>query len=255
MFSWTVVSLVLLTSIANLVGGLIVVRKEWSPKALTYLMAFSAGFLLSIGILDLMPEGLENSPENGIYILIGFLVLFAFQRILTTHFHFGYETHEDKLSKKMGGLGAFIGMTIHSFFDGVSIVAGFEVSSELGFLVFVAVLLHKIPDGLTISSIVLVVFNDRKKAFIASAVLALATIFGGALVWLLSDTEFAAEVLGDSFARIALSFSAGVFLYVAATDLLPVVNQSENRKTGLYVLLGVAVFYIASWIIGVVGLE
>ena len=69
------------------------------PKALTYLMAFSAGFLLSIGILDLMPEGLENSPENGIYILIGFLVLFAFQRILTTHFHFGYETHEDKLSK------------------------------------------------------------------------------------------------------------------------------------------------------------
>ena len=158
-------------------------------------------------------------------------------------------------SVKTGGLGAFIGMTIHSFFDGVSIVAGFEVSSELGFLVFVAVLLHKIPDGLTISSIVLVVFNDRKKAFIASAVLALATIFGGALVWLLSDTEFAAEVLGDSFARIALSFSAGVFLYVAATDLLPVVNQSENRKTGLYVLLGVAVFYIASWIIGVVGLE
>lgn len=100
MFSWTVVSLVLLTSIANLVGGFIVVRKEWSPKALTYLMAFSAGFLLSIGILDLMPEGLENSPENGIYILIGFLVLFSFQRILTTHFHFGYETHEDKLSKK-----------------------------------------------------------------------------------------------------------------------------------------------------------
>ena len=108
-------------------------------------------------------------------------------------------------SVKTGGLGAFIGMTIHSFFDGVSIVAGFEVSSELGFLVFVAVLLHKIPDGLTISSIVLVVFNDRKKAFIASAVLALAaTIFGGALVWLLSDTEFAAEVLGDSFARIAV---------------------------------------------------
>ena len=104
-------------------------------------------------------------------------------------------------------------MTIHSFFDGVSIVAGFEVSSELGFLVFVAVLLHKIPDGLTISSIVLVVFNDRKKAFIASAVLALATIFGGALVWLLSDTEFAAEVLGDSFARIALSFQQ-VFFYM-----------------------------------------
>ncbi|MFD1363196.1 hypothetical protein [Lentibacillus salinarum] len=65
--------------------------KEWSPKTLTYLMAFSEGFLLSIVILDLMPEGLENSPENGVYILAGFLVLFGFQIILTTHFHFGYE--------------------------------------------------------------------------------------------------------------------------------------------------------------------
>lgn len=255
MLSWTVVSLVVITSFANLVGGLIVVRKEWSPKALTYLMAFSAGFLLSIGILDLIPEGLENSSENGIYILSGFLVLFAFQRILTTHFHFGYETHKEKLNKKTGGIGAFIGMSIHSFFDGVSIVAGFEVSGELGFLVFTAVLLHKIPDGLTISSIVLAAFNDRKKAFIASVVLASATIFGGALVWMLSHTGFGAEVLGESFARIGLSFSAGVFLYVAATDLLPVVNQSENRKAGLYVLLGVAVFYAASWVVGVVGLE
>lgn len=119
---------------------------------------------------------------------------------------------------------------------------------------FTGVLLHKVPDGLTIYSIVLVAFNDRKKAFIASLALASATIFGGALVWLLSD-RFVTEVIGDSFERIGLSFSAGVFLYVAATDLIPVDNQSENRKTGLYFLLGVAVFYVASWIIAVVGVE
>lgn len=153
---------------------------------------------------------------------------------------------------KTAGIGAFLGMGIHSFFDGVSIVAGFEVSGDLGLLIFAAVLLHKIPDGLTISSIVLAAFDDKKKAFIASVVLALSTILGGALVWVLSHTGIAPEGISESFARIGLSFSAGVFLYVAATDLLPVVNQSEDRRIGLFVLLGVIVFYVASSLIKMV---
>ncbi|WP_170007202.1 ZIP family metal transporter [Bacillus fonticola] len=255
MISWTVVALVLITAFANLVGGLIVVRKKWSARSLNYLMAFSAGFLLTIAILDLIPEGLDDASGNAVFILFGFLTVFAFQRILTTHFHFGYETHKEKLSQKTAGLGAFLGMGIHSFFDGVSIVAGFEVSGALGFLVFTAVLLHKIPDGLTISSIILAAFDDRKKAFIASAVLALSTILGGGIVWIVSHTGIAPEGVSESFARMGLSFSAGVFLYVAATDLLPVVNQSENRRIGLFVLLGVIVFYFASSLIGIVGLE
>ena len=128
MISWTVVALVLITAFANLVGGLIVVRKKWSSRSLNYLMAFSAGFLLTIAILDLIPEGLDDASGNAVFILLGFLTVFAFQRILTTHFHFGYETHKEKLSQKTAGLGAFLGMGIHSFFDGVSIVAGFEVA-------------------------------------------------------------------------------------------------------------------------------
>lgn len=255
MISWIVVALVLITAFANLVGGYIVVRKKWSTSSLTYMMAFSAGFLLAIAVLDLIPEGLEGSSGNAVFILLGFLVLFAFQRIVTTHFHFGYETHREKLSEKTAGIGAYLGMGIHSFFDGVSIVAGFEVSGELGLLLFTAVLLHKIPDGLTISSIVLAAFNDKKKAFMASAVLAFSTILGGGLVWILSNTGIAPEGISETIARTGLSFSAGVFLYVAATDLLPVVNQSENRRIGLFVLLGVAVFYFASSLIGLVGLE
>lgn len=224
MISWTVIALVLITALANLLGGVIVVRRKWSAQSLNYLMAFSAGFLLTIAILDLIPEGIDKASGNSVFILLGFLTLFAFQRILTTHFHFGYETHKEKLSEKAAGIGAYIGMGIHSFFDGVSIVAGFEVSGQLGFLVFTAVLLHKIPDGLTISSIVLAAFGDKKKAFTASVVLAFSTILGGGVVWMLSNTGIAPEGISESIARMGLSFSAGVFIYVAATDLLPVVN-------------------------------
>lgn len=255
MISWTVVALVLITALANLLGGLIVVRKKWSTYALNNLMAFGAGFLLSIAILDLAPEGLEGASGNSIYILTGFLALFAFQRIISTHFHFGIETHKDKHNEKTAGIGAYLGMGIHSFFDGVSIVAGFEVSGELGILVFTAVLLHKIPDGLTISSIVLTAFGDKFKAFIASVVLALSTLLGAGLVWVVGHSGIAPIAISESFARIGLSFSAGIFLYVAATDLLPIVNQSENRRIGLYVFLGVIVFYVASWLVASAGLE
>lgn len=99
MISWTVVALVLITAFANLVGGVIVVRKKWSARSLNYLMAFSAGFLLTIAILDLIPEGINEVPSNSVFILLGFLTLFAFQRIITTHFHFGYETHKEKQSE------------------------------------------------------------------------------------------------------------------------------------------------------------
>lgn len=78
MFLWIVVFFVLFISIVNFVGGFIVVRKEWFFKVFIYLMVFSVGFFLFIGIFDLMLEGLENLFENGIYILIGFLVLFFF---------------------------------------------------------------------------------------------------------------------------------------------------------------------------------
>lgn len=254
MNTWGIVALLLVTGIANLLGGGIVVKKNWSKRSLNHLMALSAGFLLAIAMLDLIPESLNGTPGNSLYILLGFFVVFLFQRIVTTHFHFGVETHVEKVSGGASGLGAFIGMMIHSFFDGVSVVAGFEVNLQLGFLVFAAVLIHKIPDGLTISSIVLAAFGNRRRAFIASIMLALSTIAGGLLVWIFSQTGLGGNV-NESFARAGLAFSAGIFLYVGATDLLPVVNDSEDRKSGLFVLLGVVMFYVTSLLVGAVGLK
>lgn len=74
--------------------------------------------------------------------------------------------------------GTLIGMIIHTFFDGLSIVASFAINKGLGFVVLIAVLLHKIPDGLTISSIVFASLKSKKKAIGASVLLGLSTIMG-----------------------------------------------------------------------------
>lgn len=69
--------------------------------------------------------------------------------------------------------GALVGMLIHTFFDGLSIVACFAINSRSGFVVLIAVLLHKIPDVLTISSIVITSLKSKKKAISSSYILEL----------------------------------------------------------------------------------
>ncbi|WP_337035707.1 ZIP family metal transporter [Paenibacillus illinoisensis] len=84
---------------------------------------------------------------------------------LSFHFHFGEETHVHK-HRKSNIIGAMAGMLVHTFFDGLSIAASFTVDFRLGITVFIAVLLHKIPDGITISSIIFIITGNRNKALI-----------------------------------------------------------------------------------------
>jgi ZIP family zinc transporter/zinc and cadmium transporter len=123
---------------------------------------------------------------------------------------------------------------VHTFFDGVAIGAGFQVSSTTGILIFLAVLLHKIPDGFTISSMALSSGFSRSMAFNASVLLGLATV-GGVLAVLLTGTS----------PSYALPISAGATLYVAASDLMPEVNREPGVRLAIVVFLGVALFLAA----------
>ncbi|MED3647343.1 ZIP family metal transporter [Halalkalibacterium halodurans] len=119
---------------------------------------------------------------------------------------------------------------IHTFFDGLSIVASFAINSELGFVVLIGVLLHKIPDGLTISSIVFASLKSKKKAIGAAVLLGLSTIVGATAALFLTELVS----LQSSLLAISLSLTAGIFLYIALTDLLPVVNATEDRPIILF---------------------
>lgn len=235
---------VLIAAIANVVGGMIILlKKDWSKNGLNALMAISAGLLLAIAIIDLIPEVLEVDHHYTIYILVGIMIIFFFQSFIANHFHFGEETHHHS-SSKSAITGALIGMMIHTFFDGFSIVASFEIDITLGITVLTANLLHKIPDGLTISSIVFSFLKSKKKAFLAAALLGLSTIAGAVT----------AEILANSvnlinLSTIAIAFTAGIFIYVACADLLPEVNKSGNRFVASFFLIGIIVYFLLKWVI------
>ncbi|HUQ46523.1 MAG TPA: hypothetical protein VM033_07745, partial [Gemmatimonadaceae bacterium] len=131
---------------ANLVGALAVTsRKRWSVRALDGMLAFAAGFMIAVGLLDLLPEALARGGRSAAVVaLLGYLAVHVTQHVIGTHFHFGEETHH--VSEAVS-VAALVGLLLHTFVDGVAVASGLDVGGAVGALVFVAVILHKVPEG------------------------------------------------------------------------------------------------------------
>lgn len=235
------VGLGLVAAAGNLVGGYFIVRKDWPRKFLQYFVALGAGYMLAVAFVEVIPESIRLAGETAlIYVLAGYFLVHLFEHTIAPHFHFGDQTecgHEDH---QHGRTSVLIGLAIHTFFDGVAIAAGFLVSTWLGVAIFVAVFLHKLPEGFTVASVVLASGQGRQEAIRAAGLLGAATILGVALT-----TSLQGQL------KYALPLSGGVTLYVAATDLLPEVNKEPNWRMALLVFVGVASMLILQHLVHV----
>ena len=128
---------------------------------------------------------------------------------------------------------------MHTLFDGVAIAAGFMVSPTLGGLLFLAVVIHKIPEGFTIASIMLAAGYARGAAVAAGGALGVLTLGGALLTGLVAHQHVGA----------ALALSAGVTIYVAASDLIPEVNREGGPALAWTVFGGLVFFIVADWLL------
>ena len=218
-------------ALGNVIGALAVVRHlRRELRVIDTFLAFGAGFMLAVAILGVLPEVFEHSPTAGIYVLLGYLAVHLAQHVMAPHFHFGEETH--RLSPSAGRR-ALLGLSLHTFFDGVAIASGFLVSNRLGVLLFLAVLLHKLPEGVTVASVVVAGGQSRGRAVGAAVLIGCATILGFLLT----------EHVGP-LTRYGLALSAGVTLYVAASDLVPAIQARRGWIIVLALLGGSAGFFV-----------
>lgn len=226
---------------AEILGGsLVILRRTWPARVQEYLLALSAGFILALVFLELIPESMHVVGfEAPLYMLGGYAFLHFFEHTIVGHLHFGEETHRELMVSKVASLSTFVGLFIHAFFDGFAISAGMQFDFYLGLLIFIAVLLHKIPEGLTIASVMLAAEHKRKTALLASGAIGLATMLGIVSVFLLSRID-------ESVVGYAFAFSAGVATYVGASDLIPEINHSKNRIIPLLVFAGMLLFYVGT---------
>jgi zinc transporter ZupT len=223
----------LTAALAEVFGGLIIVRRHWPRKHLPYFLALGAGFLLGAVFLEVIPESLDLvGPHALYYVLGGYLIVHLAEHTLSAHFHFGEEVHREEM-----GVGrsyaVLAGLIIHAFFDGIAISSGFLVSQRLGLVLFLAIFLHKIPEGFTVASVMVAGGQGPRAALTAAVLLGLSTMAGVGVM-----LTFSAQL------AVGLPLAAGVCIYVAASDLIPEINQQPGVRLALVVFVGVGLLLV-----------
>ncbi len=233
----------LLAAGGNLVGGFFVTEAGTASRtALKRLVGVGAGFMLAAVFLEVVPaitaQWATEAPTAMAWLLGGYLLIQLAEHAIAPHLHFGEEVHTEEVGRRGVAATAVLGLAIHAFFDGVTIASGLLSSLRLGVFLSLAVLIHKLPEGFTVASIVLSSGRGLRAARQATVLVATATFAGIVLV-----------VLAQPLVTYTLPLSAGVTLYVAASDLIPEVNQEGGLRASLFVLSGVVLFYLVHLIV------
>jgi zinc transporter ZupT len=222
-----------LASLGDIVGGALVISPRRLGRVLLGVLAgFGGGFLLAVGLVEMLPAAVDI--RGGLAaVMVGYLAVHLTQHSLTPHFHFGVETHREAMVSRNVGTFALVGLIPHSFFDGVAVSSGFLHDVALGHLIFMAVLLHKVPTGVSLASVMRASGHSRRTAFVAVCALAAATVVG-ALV----------TPLVPLLARYGLALAAGVTIYVAASNLVPEAQHERSWLVQGGLFAGVAAYYL-----------
>ena len=230
------VSLILgtIAALADVAGGLVLVRARGVERYLRYFVALGAGFLMATALLEMMPESIRlNARLAPALIMAGYCAVHLLEHTINAHFHFGEETHAGEFVSRRTGYSVLGGLSVHALFDGVAIGSGFALSNWLGWLIFLAILLHKAPEGFTMASVMMASGQSRVAAFSSAVLLAAATLAGVLVIQLV-----------PRWVPYGLPVSAGVALYVAATDLVPEVNREPGIRMALVFFAGVGGFLL-----------
>src|SRR5437660_2301670 len=232
-----------LAAAADVAGALLVVTAHRRGRApLRYFVAAGAGFMLAAAFVRMLPES-AHVPHAFLFVLIGYFGVHLFEHTVAPHFHFGEEVHHEALLRPSAGYLAVLGLGVHTLFDGVAIAAGFMITPSLGILLFFAVLVHKLPEGFTVASIMLASGHSRGRALGAAGLLSALTVVGA----------LATAFVARHHVGYALALSAGVTIYVAASDLIPEVNREGGPALGWTVFGGLLLFAAADWLVSPLG--
>ncbi len=219
---------------ADIFGGLVLVRSNWEKRYLRYFVAMGAGFMLAVAFLEMLPESMHFSAKWApVLVLGGYCIVHLLEHTIVPHFHFGEETHHDEFISAHTSYSVLAGLAVHALFDGIAIASGFVLSGRLGWLIFIAIFLHKVPEGFTVASIMMASGRGRTAAIFAAAILATATLLGVVVINVL-----------PAWVEAGLPLSAGVAIYVAATDLVPEVNREPGIRMALIFFAGVLLFLL-----------
>ncbi|MBI5598933.1 MAG: ZIP family metal transporter [Deltaproteobacteria bacterium] len=226
--------------LATLVGAyLLYFSEEWAKKNSVFFLSFSGGVVLTIAFTHLLPEAMEiNQNVLGVvlFTLIGYYVL---EHTIAIHTCSEGDCHVHHI-----GIPAFVGFGLHSIVDGIQIGVGFEVGYTVGVATAVAIFLHQLPVGITLSALLRQAGFSKARSVFMRWVVSLAIPLGAVVSY------FFMKGMGTNTLGLFLAFGAGSFIYFGASHLLPETHKNTSRANIVLVLAGVALVYIMVYLKG-----
>jgi len=221
---------VALVSLLSFVGILfIALKKEKLKKLLLFLVSFAAGGLLGDAFIHLLPEAIEESGFNlavSLAVLIGLLVFFVLEKFISwRHCHIPTAKEHPHPLVFMN----LVGDGLHNFMDGMIIAASFLVSTSLGMATTLAIIFHEIPQEIGDFGVLLHGGFSKTKALVFNFLSALMAVAGAILVLTLGI---------NNFSRLLIPFTAGGFIYIAASDLIPELHKETDIAKSTFQLIG-----------------
>lgn len=237
---WTAFSTSVLAAAVTTAGVLTIRRfSDWGQRNTTYFMSFAAGVLISASFLHLIPKSISMTSRAPIWLLVGFLALYLFNRFVTV-----FVCHRDPDKKEYGiGIIPMAGIGFHSFIDGFIYSITFAVSILTGFVATFGMVLHEFPEGIVTYLLLRKGGFSERRALMLALLAAAATTPIGTLISYPLVGAIKEPTLGA-----LLALSAGALVYVGATHLLPSAEK-EHKKYSLVFLTGgvlVAVIIVLS---------
>ena len=220
---YMILAIIVGSSISLLGGALIFTTKKRRQQAILIAMPFGAGALLAAAFFDLLPEAFElgNAKTLLLWTLAGFIAFFLLERS-AGWFHHHHEHDVDAAKNASQRALIVLGDLMHNAIDGVAIGAAFLVNPALGFITTIAVSAHEVPKELGTFALLLSRGWKDRMVLLANVATAVATIIAAVAVYMLgSDHHLPVDVL--------LALTAGFFLYVAASDIIPDIHEQPHK--------------------------
>ncbi len=238
-------------SIGALAGGVLLLLWKKSLKNISHvLVSFAAGALLGNAFFELLPEAIEHAEElkeaSGAEINIFLWTLggIFFFYLLDRGIHW-YSHHQNKKSGKHGTVNVplvIFGDSVHNFIDGVAIAITYLINPAVGIATTLAVIAHEIPQEIGDFAILLHEGMSKKKVLIINILSALLAVVGAILGLIIGERI-------EGILPYALSITAGFFIYIALTNLLPEIHSEEKKgyafKETAFFILGVLIIWLS----------
>lgn len=220
----------------SLLGAMLPLAGNWSNRSLILPVSFSGGVLLGAAFFDMIPEGAKLlGPRIGLPLMTGFILIFVLEHFLIVHPHPEAAVPHGQAHHIHVGLTAYAGLSFHSLLDGLALSSTYH-EPALGSVVTLAIVLHTIPTAFALTSLLLLDRWSRGAIAVWMVLFAFSIPLGAIVTW------FVIVGASDRMTGGAIALSAGTFLAIATSDLLPQIRHSENQRSLPLVFLFVGLF-------------